>query len=241
MRAAFCTFLLAFVALNPSAFAQTEPPKLLSKNFLKNIAQDQKAMWGRPFHPKEGDARKWLVSGAITAGLIASDRWTSHQLPNTPDQIRYSGYVSKIGSVYSLVPIAGAFYLTGVLAHDAKARATGLVAAEALADGMILLEAVKLATQRQRPTQGDEHGHFFRGGSSFPSGHTVESFVLASVIAHEYPSKKVAILAYGLAFAVSASRFTGRDHFAADIVAPAGVGWLIGTFVFRKRAKAYAE
>jgi membrane-associated phospholipid phosphatase len=80
---------------------------------------------------------------------------------------------------------------------------------------------------------GDGGGHFFHGGDSFPSGHAIESFALASVIAHRWRHKKaVVIAAYGLATLVSASRFSGQKHFASDIVAGGVMGWFIGTHVF---------
>ncbi len=97
-------------------------------------------------------------------------------------------------------------------------------------------EVLKAATGRQRPLEGDGGGHFFHGSDSFPSGHTIESFALASVIAHEYQGNKVVvILAYGLATAVGASRFSGRQHNASDILAGGAMGWFIGRHVAQKR------
>ncbi len=218
--------------------SETEPLKPLAKKFFKNVLLDQKAIWTSPFHMKRSDAKWWLLFGAVTGGLIATDRSTARQLPDTRDQLRVSGYVSDVGSLYTIVPLTGAFYLTGVLTDNAKARETGLLGAEALVDGVILFEAFKLTIQRQRPLEGDGKGRFFHGGSSFPSGHSMESFALASVIAHEYRSKKVAVLAYGLAGLVSASRFSARKHFASDVVAPAAAGWFIGAYVYNRHQDA---
>lgn len=103
---------------------------------------------------------------------------------------------------------------------------------EALADALIVDEALKVSTGRERPLEGDSGGHFFHGGSSFPSGHAAESFALASVMAHRYRNRKaVVIAAYGLATLVSASRFSGQKHFASDVVAGAVMGWFIGRHV----------
>lgn len=212
------------------------PEQPLVKNLVHNIVADQKTIWTSPLHMTRANAEWALLFGAVTGVLIATDHQTSTPLPNTRDQIRVSGYVSNAGSVYSLAGISSGFYLLGSLTGKEKARETGLVSAEALVDGIVVLEAFKLAARRQRPFEGDGHGHFFHGGSSFPSGHTMESFALASVIAHEYPSRKVGLLAYGVASLVAASRFTGRKHFASDIVGPAAVGWLMGTYVYDRRA-----
>src|ERR1700730_18426902 len=189
-------------------------------------------------HMKRSDAKWWILFGATTGAFIATDHLRSQQLPNTKDQIRFSGRVSNVG-IYTLAPLTGGLYLVGVFSDNAKARETGLLGAQALIDGVVLFEALKLATGRERPSAGDGHGHFFRGGDSFPSGHAMESFALASVIAHTYRNKKmVPVLAYGLAALVSASRLSDRQHFASDVVVGGAMGWFVGTYVFRTHQKA---
>ena len=64
----------------------------------------------------------------------------------------------------------------------------------------------------------------------------LESFALASVIAHQYPDNRaVVILAYSLASIAGASRFSARQHSASDIVAGGAIGWFIGRHVFERR------
>ena len=182
------------------------------------------------------DARWWLTFGAVTGIAFATDDRTSRQLPNTPDQRAYSRHISQAGAAYTLIPIAGAFYVSGFLAKSPKLRGTGLLGGEALADALAVSEVFKVAAGRQRPLQGDGSGRFFRGGGSFPSGHAIESFALASVIAHRYRhNKAVVIVAYGIAALVGASRFSGQEHFASDIVAGGVMGWFIGRHVFETR------
>jgi membrane-associated phospholipid phosphatase len=210
-----------------------EALKPLATGFAKNILLDQKEIWTSPFHMTRKDAQWWLTFGAIVGVAVATDRRTSRQLPNTPDQRAYSRDISQAGAAYSLIPIAGAFYATGVLAKNPRLRGTGLLGGEALADALVVGEVLKFAAGRQRPLEGDGGGHFFHGSDSFPSGHAIESFALASVIAHRYRHKKaVVIAAYGLATLVSASRFSGQKHFASDIVAGGVMGWVIGRHVF---------
>jgi membrane-associated phospholipid phosphatase len=172
-------------------------------------------------------------------GYRRSDRDRPPQfakLPNTGDQLAFSRRTSRLGAVYTLVPIAGGFYLSGVLTRQSKLRDTGLLGAEALVDGLIVSQVLKVATGRQRPLEGDGGGHFFHGGDAYPSGHTLESFALASVIAHQYHNNKaVVILAYGLATMVGASRFSARQHFASDIVAGGVIGWFVGRQVSGRR------
>lgn len=220
-------------AQDPSPSSENpEPLRVSAKRFTKDIFHDQKQIWTSPFRMTRKNAQWWLIFGAATGALIATDHRSAQQLPNSKDQVTISRHVSQLGSAYSLVPIAGAFYLSGVLTGQSKLRDTGFLGAEALVDGLMVSEVFKLTTGRERPFQGDEGGHFFHGGYGFPSGHAVESFALASVIAHQYHDRKaVVFLSYGLATAIGASRFSGREHFASDVVAGGAIGWFIGRYV----------
>jgi membrane-associated phospholipid phosphatase len=218
---------------------EAEPLKPLGKKFAKNIWLDQKEIWTSPFHMKRSDAKWWLLFGTATGALIATDHWTSRQLPNTNDQATFSARVSNVGAAYTVIPATAAFYLGGVLTDNAKARETGLLGAQALVDELVVFEVLKLATQRQRPLDDGGHGQFFHGGDSFPSGHTMAAFALASVVAHQYRNKKmVPVIAYGLATLVGAARFTARQHFASDVVAAGAMGWFIGTYVVQTNQDA---
>jgi membrane-associated phospholipid phosphatase len=218
------------------ASARTEPSRDSAKEIAKDIFSDQKRIWTSPFRMTRQNARWWLIFGAATGVLIATDHRTSQQLPNTGDQVAFSRRVSQLGAVYTLVPIAGGLYLTGALTRQSKLRDTGLLAGEALVDGLIVSEVLKAATGRQRPLEGDGGGHFFHGSDAFPSGHTIGSFALAAVIARRYhDNKAVVILAYGLATMVGASRFSARQHSASDIVAGGVMGWFIGRHVAERR------
>jgi membrane-associated phospholipid phosphatase len=227
--------LASLLAAIPAASGQEpsgEAPAPMATGLPKNILLDQKAIWTSPFHMTRRDAQWWLTFGAITGVAIATDRRTSRQLPNTADQLAFSSHISQVGAAYTLIPIAGAFYVSGVLAKNPKLRGTGLLGGEALADALIVSEVLKVTTGRQRPLEGDGGGHFFHGSDGFPSGHALESFALASVIAHRHRNKKAVVIAsYGLATLVSASRFSGRKHFASDIVVGGVMGWFIGRHV----------
>jgi membrane-associated phospholipid phosphatase len=99
-----------------------------------------------------------------------------------------------------------------------------------------MVQVLKLASQRQRPPTDHSSGEFFDGGSSFPSGHAISAWSVATVIAEEYGQHRplVRIGLYGLATAVSISRFTGRKHFLSDALVGSAMGYGIGRFVYRK-------
>ncbi|HEV7842047.1 MAG TPA: phosphatase PAP2 family protein, partial [Pyrinomonadaceae bacterium] len=111
----------------------------------------------------------------------------------------------------------------------------GLLGAEALIDSGIVAQGFKLATQRTRPREDDAGGEFFDGGNSFPSGHATSAWSLATVFAYEYGKHRplVRVGAYGLAAAVSLSRYTGRNHFLSDVLVGSAIGYGIGRYVYR--------
>ena len=206
-------------------------------NILKDIVSDQKAIWTSPFHIARSDW-KWLgpfVGG--TAVLIATDKTTSSWVSTGGSLPGFSRDVSWNGGIYAAAGVSGGMWAIGKMTHHEHLAETGRLAAEALADSQVVTQVAKLAFGRLRPNEGDGEGRFFHGGRSFFSGHASASWSVASVVACEYPDHPLAVWgAYGLATAVSLSRYTGRKHFLSDIFVGAGVGYGIGRFVCGKRS-----
>ena len=219
---------------SPSPTPSTSSSPTLESKFFKNILRDQKAIWTAPFHLHGRDAR-WLAPlGLGTAALIATDRRTGDEIGEFHRQLNISRYVSYAGSDYGVGSVALTFYLVGRARHDERARETGLLGAEALIDSAIVVTVLKEITQRRRPLAAKGRSDFFDGGSSFPSGHAIEAWALATVIANEYHGHRlVQVGAYGIATAVSLSRFTGRKHYLSDVLVGSALGYGIGRYVYR--------
>jgi hypothetical protein len=202
-------------------------------HLLKNIAEDQKALWVGPKSVRWVDA-DWLVplSGAAAA-MFATDTEYSKHLSNSPNRIKYSKDLSNYG-LASMVGIGGGMYLWGHLTHDDHKIETGILAGEAAIDSLTPVYAMKYAFGRERPLQDNYRGRFGQGGVSFPSEHAAAAWSIASVIAHEYPGPLTSLLVYGLASAVSASRVTAKQHFNSDVLVGSAIGWLEGMYVYRK-------
>ncbi len=217
----------------PSPTPKASATPTLESQFFKNILHDQKAIWTAPFHLRGQDAR-WAVPLALgTAGLIATDRRTGDEMAKFHRQLNASRIVSYAGSTYGAGGVAAGFYLVGRVTHNERARETGLLASEALIDSIIVGSVLKEITQRARPRAGRERSEFFEGGTSFPSGHSIQAWSVATVIAHEYHDRvAVQIAAYGIASAVSVSRFTGRKHYLSDILVGSALGYGIGNYVY---------
>lgn len=205
------------------------------RRIVTNFAHDQKGIWTSPFHIDRENAKWWALFGGGTVALTTVDENLSNRLPDSPNRVKFSKNVSKIGAAYTTLPVAGGLYLYGRLRNDPKARETGVLGAETLLDSYLLVSIMKLAFGRERPDEGDGEGRFFKAHHGFPSGHSIMTWSFASLISHEYaPGKVVPIVAYSAAAIVSASRFSARKHFASDIVAGGTMGWFIGRYVFQQ-------
>src|ERR1700737_3706592 len=202
-------------------------------HLLKNIAEDQKALWIGPKNLRWVDA-DWLVPmGGAAAAMFATDSTYSRHLSNFPNRIKYSKDLSNYG-LASMIGIGGGLYLWGHLTHDDHKIETGILAGEAAIDTLAPVYAMKYAFGRERPLQDNYQGRFGQGGVSFPSQHAAAAWSIASVIAHEYPGPLTSLFVYGLASAVSASRITGKQHFASDVLVGSAIGWFEGMYVYRK-------
>src|SRR5947207_2876710 len=210
----------------------TERPKPLLRKLFLNIAYDQKDIWTSPFHVSRHDALEWLVPMAATGALIATDTHIANAFENSRGQVRWGGRISQIGAAYTLVPIVAGSYVYGAWRDSAKAREIGVLGTESLLDSLIVAGTMKEVFRRNRPDEKNP-GDFWGGGTSFPSGHAIQLWTIASLLDHEYKHNRiVGITAYSLAGIVSAARVAAQKHFASDIVAGGSMGWFIGRYVY---------
>jgi membrane-associated phospholipid phosphatase len=210
----------------------TENPKPLFRKLFLNIALDEKDIFLSPFHVNRDNALQWLVPMAVTGALIASDKRVANSFENSNGQVRWGSRISNIGASYTLIPIVAGSYIYGAWRDNPKAREIGVLGTETLVDSLITVEVLKLVFGRDRPD--DKHpGDFWAGGSSFPSGHAIQVWSIASLLDHEYKHKRiVGITAYSLAGIVSVARIAAQKHFASDVVVGGTMGWFIGRYVY---------
>src|SRR2546425_5640186 len=173
---------------------------------LKDLGRDQAGIWTSPLRIKSRDAL-WLTPfvGATTAAIYY-DPDALRELGVDKSRIDTSRKISQFGSPYATLGEAGALYLLGSVTHNSKLSETGRLGAEAVIDASIVTGGLKLATNRQRPEEGNGKGAFWPHGTSdysldsaFPSGHAAASWALARVIASEYPNKLTQLGAYAFA------------------------------------------
>jgi membrane-associated phospholipid phosphatase len=150
-------------------------------------------------------------------------------------------FTSK-ATVLGTITAPASLYALGLIRKDSKMQQTALLAGEAVADVEILTTVLKDATRRKRPAaiplQGnysdswfDSSGSFVRGNGSFPSGHTIAAFSVATVVSRRYGNHRwIPYVAYGLAATVGVSRLTLSAHFTSDVFMGAALGYAVGRF-----------
>ena len=213
--------------------AQVQFTDFAPKQFLKDIWTDQKAIWTSPLHMNR---RQWLTIAlplaAGTAALIATDEDAAKWLPNTPDQVKWCQRVSNFGAAYTLGGVVAGTLLVGKKTNNPETFDLGRASTRALVHSVIVNYALKFATARERPLENSGQGRFWKGGNSFPSGHAMDSWAVAIVVArHPGSPKWLKITSCTLATAVSLSRWGARKHFPSDILVGGVLGGLIGNYV----------
>jgi membrane-associated phospholipid phosphatase len=217
-------------------FSGQSPGPVDLKSLPRNLFADQKNFWSTPFHMIDADLQ-WTVPLAFAgAALVASDTAMEKHVPSNPTTVSHAVTASNAG-LAAMAGFGGGMFVLGHLYDNDEERETGLLSGEAGIDAFLDTEVFKYAFGRERPFTGSGKGHFFQGGTSFPSEHASISWAIASVIAHEYPGPLTQLLAYGAAGGISAARIVGHQHFASDVVIGSALGWYLGRQVFRSHSQ----
>ena len=196
----------------------------------KRIWRDQEELWSAPF---KKSSLKWDAAILLgTGALIATDRQT---VPGVSQHtIDATSNVSN-AAIYGTATTAGSLWIAGLIRDDPHQKETGLLTLEALTDAMPIYTGLQVIAGRERPGDATGNGRFLQRHSvdgSFPAGHAMFAWTMATVVAHEYPRWWVKALLYGAAATVSVTRFTAHDHFASDSFVGSALGYFIGRHIF---------
>ena len=155
---------------------------------------------------------------ATTAALLTADPGEGKYFRNTTSFHGFNQTFSSTNSSLLIAAVPISMYTAGFIKHDNKLRKTALLAGEAVADSEILTTVMKAVDRR---TNG-----------SFPSGHTIAAFSVATIISRQYGSNHrwLPYFAYGVATLIGFSRLSLGDHFTADVFAGAALGYAISRF-----------
>jgi membrane-associated phospholipid phosphatase len=213
------------------------------KRVIPTIASDQKQIWTFPIRAVRGS--HWApVLGVmgVTAAAIAAD---PHSMPYFRRTNSFHGFNSVFtgqATHLGMIVAPATLYAVGLIRKDSYQQKTALLAGVAVADTAILTVVMKGVTSRLRPVEIPVSGDFdhtwfkskgsrLRGRGSFPSGHTIAAFSVATVVSRRYPHHRwIPYVAYGLASVVGFSRVTLSSHFPSDVFLGAALGYSISRY-----------
>lgn len=145
-----------------------------------------------------------------------------------------------------LIRIPGVFFIiligaVGLFVGKKYTKLSSLIFLSSYAISIAAYRAIKFIVERPRPFVTLDNVRLLlgpRSGFSFPSGHAVTSFCLATVIAIRYPKMRYPI--FIAATLVALSRPYIGVHYPSDILAGSVLGILVG-YVVTKTVNKYVE
>ncbi len=204
------------------------------KSAIRRTLEDQKELYRTPF--KESNFKWDVVELVGTGSLIAADRHIEKHIGHAHYQFYQDSSNIAIGGLSAA--LAGVWIYGLKTENHRHARETGFLTLETLVDTFLIYTPMQLIAARQRPGEGNGNGDFWKHhaiNTSFPGGHAMFTYAMATVLSHEYSQKWVQVLAYSAASIVTVSRFMARDHWSSDMFIGAALGIGIGSHVFHAR------
>lgn len=178
---------------------------------------------------------EWGSVAVVGTALVIDHPWRDEMRRHFPNNNPVIKQVERFGAQYSPA-VVGGFFIAGLAGSDsAMDTAEDAFSASLIASG-IITPSIKLLAGRARPRVNMGVNYFkpfSNRNSSFPSGHTTEAFVLASVVSGHYTSTWVSCLSYGIAGTVGLARTYHDAHFASDVLAGALIGGFTGHTVVK--------
>ncbi len=193
---------------------------VMLRNTPVHFLDDQKAIWTRPLRLRMHDLEWLLPFAAATGAAVATDYHTMGSVVSHDPGFNQSNVNASNALIGGFIAAPVALYGFGRRKDDAHAQESGILGGEALLDGVVVEQGLKLIFWRERPAKDNARGLFFQGStgvnSSFPSSHTVLSWSIAAVLAEEYPSKWNQLGIYSLATGASPDESAGTGSFSDE-------------------------
>lgn len=194
--------------------------------------------------------RRWLIALGISllavavAHLLDETAWRS--LRDTRVNERDWGrFLRSMGYLPTWIAIATALWLEDRPWPGWGWRGGAVLLAPAV--GGAVAELLKLCVRRLRPDEGT-FGYTFRAfadetfstrGLGMPSSHVIVAFAGATAMARLFPRARA--VGYVLAVGCAVTRLLTVQHYLSDVVAAAGLGWLIADPLSRSMLARYQQ
>ena len=198
-----------------------------------------------PFRYAKQSPGRFLLGTAGIVTLVLTDHWTYDTLaPRASlaenNLVEPAKRLSKWGNQRSAFPLVLGLGAVGLLTNSPRERETSVMLFEALITSATWTQVLKTLSGRERPREREESVSDWEGPSflfgddddedaglrSFPSGHSTGIWAAATILAHQYPKRKIVpALAYGTATAIGYSRMVVGAHWLSDVVVGSLIGW----------------
>jgi hypothetical protein len=219
------------------------------RDLIPDLAAEQKKTWLFPFSARGKHLKHTAVIIGATAGLVALDRYSARyaQKKRTEYFAGFNKVFSSKNTGLSTIYIPLGLYGIGLVRRDTYAQRTFLLAGQAVLNSEILTSVMKDITRRNNPADIPSGGNFtdtwfkkkpksyIAGTGSFPSGHTIAAFSVATVYAERYPGRWQKVLSYGLASVVGFSRISLESHYVSEVALGAVLGKIFGHYVVHRQ------
>lgn len=209
-----------------------------------HVAQDEWGIVTAPLRLRERDALAVVSFGLGTTLAFATDVNAMQELGVDPSREKNANTYSNYAGIYGPAGAVTLGYFVGLAKHDHHLQETTILAEEAMVDSFILNTGLGYGIDRQTPMQGNGKGDLWPhgpktwpDGQSMPSDHSILAWSFAHVVAQEYNGWGTKLTVYSLAASVSAARVIARRHFPSDVFVGGVLGYYVGGYVFRRRAK----
>lgn len=218
------------------ATQRTETWRALPMDFL----HDQKEIWLFPTQLARG--HHWIPTLAVAGGTVGLFYADPHVMPYFS---KHQAQLDDVNDVFDpliatgeVVAIPASLLAAGYIRHDPYQTGTALLCADAYGDSEVVDLVMKAITRRERPSDVPPNTPFtdtffspnkspFKG-SSFPSGHAVGAFSVATVVAMRYHRHRwVPWTVYGFATVIGMSRISTLAHFPSDVFLGSALGYTI--------------
>jgi len=159
----------------------------------------------------------------------------NHLIPHSVPVLRIISDTTTFVSIGLVLLV----FLVAVLKKSKPMRMRFLMLVTILILVLLVSQGLKYVVDRDRPfiTYPAIEKLSSGGDSSFPSGHTMETFAVAMAMTLLFPRKKIIIPVYCWSILVAYSRMALGVHYPSDVLAGiligSGIGWIV-PWVFLK-------
>jgi membrane-associated phospholipid phosphatase len=153
----------------------------------------------------------------------------NHIIPHSIPVLQFISYSTTIVSILMTLTVL----VTSIVKKSRIIMKQFFTLAAVLIIVLIISQGLKALIFRERPfvTHPFIEKLSEAGSSSFPSGHTLEAFAVATALSILFSRKKITIPVYIWAMLVAYSRMALGVHYPSDVLAGIIIGTLIGWMI----------